>query len=104
MSALAKAVQTNVELERSSRGCMNGNYAILGNHYKEVTYNVQKGYNRFHYYHFESIVKFSNIEDAKEYLKELGVEEYQGVSDHEKSYYALTEQSGCCFTSIGFYR
>ena len=98
MKTSVKALVQNPE----GRGYVNGDYNRLGNHTNEVTFNVTKGVNTFdHYYKILGRLKFATIEDAKEYLGELGVE--PGTTKTGEEHYSLTEQDGCCFTSIAFH-
>jgi hypothetical protein len=79
------------------RGFMNGDINFLANHTNEVTYNVQKGVNYLLRYTRLGIMKFATLEDAKEYLSEIGAE-VMVESANGREYYALVKQEGCCLS------
>ena len=82
------------------RGFCNGNYRLLSNYPNEVTFNVQLGYNTFLHYHFLDVLKFTSVDDAKEYVTECGASEGTVEGKH---YMSITKQEGVTFSPIGFY-
>jgi len=75
----------------------------LGNHSGEITYNVALGINNWGVYKMLGQLKFDTVEDAKDYVLELGATEMIMGQSKGKEYYAITKQDGCAFMSIGFY-
>lgn len=96
MEGSKKAIFQNPE----GRGWLNGDSRRLSNYDNETTFNVSLGKSYFNYYTFLGWLKFQSIEDALEYLEEVGATE--GII-HDKEYYCLMKQEGCAFSNIKFY-
>ena len=84
----------------TNRGYSNGNQLVLGNHSGEITYNVSLGINEFLKYRMIGMLKFSTLEDAIEYVTELGA---TIGTIKNKEYYSIVKQEGCAFTTFNFY-
>ena len=85
------------------RGYMNGNRLKLSNHSGEITYNVSLGINTLYNYTMLDQLKFATLEDAKEYVANIGATENTCITPFGKEYYAICQQDGCAFSTIGFY-
>lgn len=82
---------------------MNGNHLKLSNHSGEITYNVSLGKNTLYNYVMLDQLKFATIEDAMEYVVNLGATENTVITPCGKEYYSICKQEGCAFSTIGFY-